>query len=206
MSPPKFASRREMTKPERGRENDNHILTSCVLQGDINNQREIPMFIFANPEMLPEQRLWASLIDQLMRDAFKLKRNARHSDYNSVQHVIDQAHSWFNIHSKDFVMVCDMAGYDPGFVMREYQKEQQRTGRGNWRDIKTVRKHLQQIGVATMLAMTVSACATQKPAPLQGDVMIPDIKACIAEYDEPGFIGTRAEYVAGCYRFAAVRF
>lgn len=164
------------------------------------------MFIFANPEMQPEQRVWASLIDQLMQDAFRLKSNARHANYNSVQHVIDQAHSWFSIHSKDFVMVCDMAGYDPGFVMREYEKEKKRTGRGNWRDIKTVRKHLQQIGVATMLALTVSACATQKPAPLRGDVMIPDVKACIAEYDEPGFIGTREEYVAGCYRFATVRF
>ena len=60
--------------------------------------------------------------------------------------------------------------------------------------------------IALVSGLLLSACATQEPAPIRGNLIIPDVKACIAEYDGPGYVGTRAEYVAGCYRFATVRF
>ena len=56
------------------------------------------------------------------------------------------------------------------------------------------------------VALLTSACATQEPAPVLGHRSIPDVKACIAEYEPEGFIGTREEYNDGCYKFAAVRF
>lgn len=56
-----------------------------------------------------------------------------------------------------------------------------------------------------ILAAALTAC-TQSPAPVSGEINIPSTKACVAEYDAEGFIGTREEYVAGCYRFAIRRF
>jgi hypothetical protein len=50
-----------------------------------------------------------------------------------------------------------------------------------------------------LIAIAASGCTSSK-------VSIPNVKACVAEYDAEGFIGTRDEYVDGCYRFAAVKF
>lgn len=55
-----------------------------------------------------------------------------------------------------------------------------------------------------LAALVLSAC-TQAPAQV-GRIMIPDVKACMAEYEPDGFIGTQAEYDAGCYQFASARF
>lgn len=55
------------------------------------------------------------------------------------------------------------------------------------------------------VALLTSACATQEPAQV-GRFIIPDVRACMAEYEPEGFIGTQEEYNDGCYKFAAVRF
>ena len=59
--------------------------------------------------------------------------------------------------------------------------------------------------IIILLALAASACATQDPAPVLGHRSIPDVKACVAEFDT-GFVGTQKEYERGCYRFAEVRF
>lgn len=59
--------------------------------------------------------------------------------------------------------------------------------------------------IVILFGLLASACATQEPAQV-GRIIIPDVRACMAEYDAEGFIGTQEEYDGGCYKFAAVRF
>ena len=59
--------------------------------------------------------------------------------------------------------------------------------------------------IMILFGLLTSACATQEPAQV-GRIIIPDVRACMAEYESEGFIGTQKEYNDGCYKFASVRF
>lgn len=115
-------------------------------------------------------------------------------DYNS-------AHAWFNIGNRDFVTTCQNAGVDPEWVMRMYQQRKQQSERAS----QGIRGAARRMAMIAMMLLPLAACATQEPAQV-GRFIIPDVKACMAEYEPEGFIGTQAEYDAGCYQFAAVRF
>jgi len=65
--------------------------------------------------------------------------------------------------------------------------------------------------LALLFGLTLSACAGQtSPAPVQTSLVarptIADIKACVAEYSPADVLGTREDYVRGCYQFAPARF
>lgn len=164
--------------------------------------------MFEQTEMTPDQRLWWSVIERAFLDAFPSEKDwkrVHHQERNVFQYNLNQANAWFSLHNIHFRDVCHYAGLDPEYVLRLYNDK--KSGRRQRQyDDRTIRKYAMRAASIAMLALTVSACATQEPAPLRSQMMIPDVKACIAEYDAPGFIGTRAEYVAGCFKFATVRF
>ena len=155
--------------------------------------------------MTPEEKMWNAVIAQAFADAFP---NDDHWEKNHKQlknvfaYNHKQANAWFSLGNRDFILTCQNAGVDPEWVMRLYHKRKA----GNKRlplDIRTIRKSAQAATCVIML--TLGACA-QAPAPVERQFTIPNVKACIAEYDAEGFIGTREQYVDGCYRFAPVRF
>lgn len=161
--------------------------------------------MFDNQEMTPELILWGKVVEMAFSDAFvdeDFWKKTHHQERNVFKYNYDQAHAWFSLGNKDFILTCQYAGLDPEFVMRLYHKRKA----GNKRlplDIRTIRKSAQAATCVIML--TLGACA-QAPAPVERQFTIPNVKACIAEYDAEGFIGTREQYVDGCYRFAPVRF
>ena len=167
------------------------------------------MFEFDQSEMLPEQKLWCAVIERAFLDAFPPEdhwKRTHKGEHNVFEYNLNQARAWFSIHNKHFRTVCQYAGLDPEYILRLYREKLSGKRQSTWLDTRTIRKHAMRVVSIALLTLTVSACATQEPAPLRGEMMIPDVKACIAEYDGPGYVGTRADYVAGCYRFATVRF
>jgi len=163
--------------------------------------------MFANrDEMTPEQRLWGAVIERAFADAFvdeDFWKKTHHQEKNVFKFNYDQAHAWFSLGNKDFILTCQYAGLDPEWVMRLYHKRKAGKKRIPL-DIRTIRKWAQAATCVMMLAL--GACTHQSPAPVERQFTIPNVKACVAEYDAAGFVGTREQYVDGCYRFAEWRF
>lgn len=160
-------------------------------------------------EMTPEEKLWCAVIERAFLDAFPPDdywKRTHKGEHNVFKYNLNQARAWFSIHNKSFRKCCQYAGLDPEYVLRLYQEKLSGKRQSTWLDERTIRKHAMRVVSIAAIALTVSACATQEPAPIRGNLMIPDVKACIAEYDGPGYVGTRADYIDGCYRFAPARF
>lgn len=161
--------------------------------------------MFDNQEMTPKQRLWGAVIERAFMDAFvdeNFWRKTHHQEKNVVKYNYDQAHAWFSLGNKDFILTCQYAGLDPAWIMRMY--EERRGGKKiKLPSLRTARKWAHMASCVLLLA--VGACV-QAPPPVERQFTIPNVKACIAEYDAAGFIGTREQYVDGCYRFAEWRF
>ena len=60
----------------------------------------------SNLPLTPEQLLWVSVLSKAADDAM----------YTSDWRESKSAIAWFKSNSKDFKEVCEMAGYDPGYV------------------------------------------------------------------------------------------
>ena len=154
--------------------------------------------------MTPEEKMWNAVISQAFADAFP---NDEHWEKNHKQlknvfaYNHKQANAWFSLGNRDFILTCQNAGVDPEWVMRLYNQRAQKRDRIS----QGIRGAARRMAMIAVMLLPLAACATQEPAQV-GRIMIPDVKACIAEYEPDGFIGTQAEYDAGCYKFASVRF
>lgn len=161
--------------------------------------------MFDNQEMTPEQRLWVAVIERAFIDAFvdeDFWKKTHHQEKNVFKFNYDQAHAWFSLGNKDFIVTCQYANLDPAWVMRMYHERKK-----NHKPIPLSQKIARKLAktATCVMLLALGACA-QSPAPVERQFTIPNVKACIAEYDADGFIGTRKQYVDGCYRFAPVRF
>jgi hypothetical protein len=154
-------------------------------------------------EMTAEQKLWTAVVSQAFHDAFPptyFTNKMRKQDRNAYTMTVSQAHNWFSLGNRDFVEICQLAGLEPGYVIRLYNERKNGT-----KTTSLLRGAVHRMACVLLLVLPLAACATQEPAQV-GRIMIPDVKACLAEYEPKGFVGTQAEYDAGCYQFANVRF
>ena len=76
---------------------------------------------------LPEERLWRAVIDLAFRDAVEGPRvwyGARtQQQFEALSaRMQDEARSWLLSGSRDFVMVCDLAGRDPAEVREKAER------------------------------------------------------------------------------------
>ena len=60
--------------------------------------------------------LYIEVIKKAFSDVFNLG-NASDQNQSLVQ---TQAKNWFNIHSKDFKLICEQAGTEPEYIIRLY--------------------------------------------------------------------------------------
>ena len=68
----------------------------------------------------PTEILYIEVIKKAFSDAFTI---GTASDQNqSIVH--SQARGWFNIHNKDFKLVCEHAGTEPEYIVRLYDNLQ----------------------------------------------------------------------------------
>ncbi len=69
------------------------------------------------PERTTEQNLWAAVLVQMVEDGLSAKPLGPHDHDRRI------ARSWFTDpgFSKDFAMVCDMAGFDPQFIRDRFK-------------------------------------------------------------------------------------
>lgn len=77
--------------------------------------------------MIPEQNLWVNVIAQSFHDATrkvlppKIKKNGKKQDRPNNNSVF-LARTWLTDNTEDFQMVCFMAGLEPDWVIKEYNK------------------------------------------------------------------------------------
>ena len=64
----------------------------------------------------PTELLYIEVIKKAMADAFTI---GTASDPNQSL-AQSQAKDWFNIHNKDFKLICEHAGTEPEYIMRLY--------------------------------------------------------------------------------------
>jgi hypothetical protein len=141
--------------------------------------------------MIPEQKLWVAVLAQLAADALTKKEAVfGGGKIRDKREAVD----FYEKHSRHFYDVCDNAGLEPTYVKRQYKM-----AKSEKISVKTFHRKLLNALSCVLISIAASGCTSPK-------VSIPNVKACVAEYDAEGFIGTRDEYVDGCYRFAAVRF
>ncbi len=140
--------------------------------------------------MTPEQKMWVAVLAQAAIDALSKKEITCGGEIKNKRESV----RFYEKPSRYFQDVCDNAGLDHTYVKRLY--EMAKAEKITPKDFH--RKLLNALS-CVLIAIAVSGCTSPK-------ISIPDVKACIAEYDAEGFIGTRDEYVDGCYQFAAVRF
>lgn len=65
--------------------------------------------------MMPEQRLWQSVVLQAVRDA-----TANDSKVVTSQRAKRSADAWLRYGGRDFRTVCALAGFDPDFIREKY--------------------------------------------------------------------------------------
>ena len=68
----------------------------------------------------PTELLYIEVIKKAFSDVFNLG-NASDQNQSITQ---SQAKSWFNIHSKDFRLTCELAGTEPDYIIRLYDNLQ----------------------------------------------------------------------------------
>lgn len=141
--------------------------------------------------MIPEQKMWVAVLAQAAADALTKKETVfGGTNIRDKREAID----FYEKPSRHFHNVCDNAGLEPTYVKRQYEM-----AKAEKISVKTFHRKLLNALSCVLIAIAASGCTSPK-------VSIPDVKACVAEYDAEGFIGTQDEYVDGCYRFAPVRF
>ena len=68
----------------------------------------------------PAELVFIEVIKKAFTDAFSI---GTASDQNQSI-AQSQAKSWFNIHSKDFKLICEHAGTEPEYILRLYENMQ----------------------------------------------------------------------------------
>ena len=68
----------------------------------------------------PSELVFIEVIKKAFTDAFSI---GTASDQNQSI-AKSQAKSWFNIHSKDFRLTCELAGTEPDYIIRLYDNLQ----------------------------------------------------------------------------------
>ena len=68
----------------------------------------------------PTEILYIEVIKKAFTDAFTI---GTASDPNQSL-AQSQAKDWFNIHNKDFKLICEQAGAEPEYIMRLYENMQ----------------------------------------------------------------------------------
>ena len=68
----------------------------------------------------PTELLYIEVIKKAFTDAFSIGTASDQSQSIAQS----QAKSWFNIHSKDFKLICEHAGTEPEYILRLYENMQ----------------------------------------------------------------------------------
>ena len=68
----------------------------------------------------PAELVFIEVIKKAFTDAFSIG-SASDQSQSIAQ---SQAKSWFNIHSKDFKLICEHAGTEPEYILRLYENMQ----------------------------------------------------------------------------------
>ena len=71
--------------------------------------------MFDNQEMTPELILWGKVVEMAFSDAFvdeDFWKKTHHQERNVFKYNYDQAHAWFSLGNKDFIMTCQYAGVE----------------------------------------------------------------------------------------------
>ena len=68
----------------------------------------------------PTELLYIEVIKKAFTDAFTIGTASDQSQSIAQS----QAKSWFNIHSKDFRLTCELAGTEPDYILKLYENLQ----------------------------------------------------------------------------------
>ena len=68
----------------------------------------------------PAELVFIEVIKKAFTDAFSIGTASDQSQSIAQS----QAKSWFNIHSKDFKLICEHAGTEPEYILRLYENMQ----------------------------------------------------------------------------------
>ena len=68
----------------------------------------------------PTEILYIEVIKKAFTDAFIIGNASDQSQLVAQS----QAKSWFNVHNKDFKLICEQAGTEPDYIIKLYEKLQ----------------------------------------------------------------------------------
>lgn len=109
------------------------------------NIRELPFI--AHENLTPEQKLWKAVLSQAVYEACT-------NWYQGVPLTITekyQAQSWIDLKNKDFLEVCEKAGYDPEYIVYKAKKLKER----KTEIMQKVQQHRQSYKVAKTFATII---------------------------------------------------
>ncbi len=71
--------------------------------------------IFLQRKLTPEEKLWKAVLSQGVYEACSKKYSALPLTYGEMRSALE----WMDIANGDFCSVCQMAGYDPRYILRK---------------------------------------------------------------------------------------
>ena len=71
--------------------------------------------VFLERKLTPEEKLWKAVLSQGVYEACSKKYNALPLTYGEMRSALE----WMDIANGDFCSVCQMAGYDPRYILRK---------------------------------------------------------------------------------------
>ena len=71
--------------------------------------------IFLQRKLTPEEKLWKAVLSQGIYEACSKKYSALPLTYGEMRSALE----WMDIANGDFCSVCQMAGYDPRYILRK---------------------------------------------------------------------------------------
>jgi|TARA_B100001093_G_scaffold500851_1_gene551791 hypothetical protein len=71
--------------------------------------------VFQEFKKTPEERLWKAVLSQGVYEACSKRAQALPLTYGEMRSALE----WIDISNRDFVTVCQFAGYDPRYILRK---------------------------------------------------------------------------------------
>ena len=66
-------------------------------------------------KLTPEQKLWKAVLSQGVYEACSKRYNALPLTYGEMRSALE----WIDLSNRDFCLVCNLAGYDPRYILRK---------------------------------------------------------------------------------------
>jgi|TARA_R100000995_G_C3408844_1_gene88382 hypothetical protein len=71
--------------------------------------------IFLERKLTPEQKLWKAVLSQGVYEACSEKHRTLPLTYGEMRSALE----WIDLSNRDFRIVCQFAGYNPGYILRK---------------------------------------------------------------------------------------